>query len=121
MNNKYVYMVMAGIAGAVWVYVGMSDYYDVGGYWLLATVIAIGMGAGNTDGDDVVSALMGAITGFIPQLISMGVFGAVGSAIHMLMVGSAFDVMELVHGLAIFVAAGAVTSVMMAYLKKSAA
>lgn len=124
MDNKYLYMVLAGVAGMAWYYVGMMPYYnmenELSEIWWFATIIAIGMGAGSTGGDDAVSALVDAIKGFVPQLITLAVFAVVSAVIYQLaMTADGINPMGIVHNIATYVAAGVLTSIMMSYLKKS--
>lgn len=124
MDNKYVLMVVAGIFGVVWYMVGTMPYFgtegEISDTWTWATIIAIGLGAGNTGGTDVVSILKEGLTGFINKLIAMAVYIAVGYIAYMAATG-AFDPMMILHAVATYVAAGLLTNIFMSYLKKSSA
>ena len=125
MNNKYVYMLVAGIFGAVWYMVATMGYYGMDGgisdNWTWATIIAIGLGAGNTGGDDAVSILKEGVMGSVNMLIAMAVYIAIGHLVYYLVSGTSIDVNTIIHGVATYVAAGLLTNVFMSYLKKSIA
>lgn len=125
MDNKYVLMVVGGIFGLLWYWVGMMPYYSGGEgempsqTWIIATVIAIGLGAGNNSGSDVISILKDGILGSVNMLITLAVYIAVGYLGYGLMAGTGVNAMMILHGVATFVAAGLLTNIFMGYLKKS--
>ncbi len=119
-------MVLAGVGAFLWFHIGHADYYasegDLRNTWWFATIMAVALGAGNSGGNDAVSVLMESIKGFVPALITLAVVGLVDGLLFQYIVSEAgLDPMGLVRFVAIFVAAGLLTSITMSFAKKSTA
>ncbi len=125
MDNKYLYMFMASLALIAWFMVGHQPYFvgmegELATRWMLATVLAVGLGAGDTGGVCAMTTLKEAVVGFIPQMIVLAFIGFVGTSVYDLAFGeSAYDVMHAVQNAAGYVVAGLITSIMMSYMKKA--
>ena len=67
MSNKYLYILVGAIVAAVWFYTGNSAYYKgetgMSDDWWYAMILAVGLGAGSTGGNDLVSILSKALRG----------------------------------------------------------
>ena len=125
MDNKYLYMFIAGLAVLAWFMLGYHPYFaeaegELATRWMLATVLAVGLGAGDTGGVCAITTLKEAIIGFIPQLIVITVAGFVANAVYGLAFGAeAFDIMYAINNAAGYLAAGLMTSIVMSYMKKA--
>ena len=126
MDNKYVLVIMAAIMGVVGYYLAHMPYFaaeggGVANVWWYALIVAVGLGAGNTGGNDAVSILMEGITGYVGTMINLAIFGVVVDlAIGMGLMGGAFDLMGMVNTAATFVVAGLTINLTLSYLKKAA-
>lgn len=125
MSNKYLYMVVGAIIGAVWFYTGQSAYYSTGATgmsddWWYAMVLAVGLGAGSTGGNDVVSIFVESIKGYISTLIILAIFSLVGYCLYTLVVMRATpDIAEVVKVVVSFVVSGLLTNMILSYLRKA--
>ena len=124
MNNKYLYMVVGAIIAAVWFYTGQSAYYaDATGMsdvWWYAMVVAVGLGAGSTGGDDVVSIFVDSIKGYISTLVLLAVFSLVGHSVYALATTQAApDLTGLLQVVVSFVVSGLLTNMTLSYLRKA--
>lgn len=125
MNNKYVYMIVAGVALFGWYWTGYQPYYanedgGMGTGYIMAAVLALALGAGNSDGDDVISTLIGSIKSFIPNLIALTVAVLVGRAIYEgVASGAGFNAMVLVESVSTLVASAILIALTMSCLKKA--
>lgn len=125
MNNKYLYVVMAAVMASIAYYVGMMPYFAVeGGFsdgWWYAGILAVGLGAGSTGGEDAVSILVEGIKGYIGTMINMAILGAVTNVVITLAVRMApFDPMAMVNTMATFVVSALMMNLALSYLKKAA-
>lgn len=125
MNNKYLYLVVAAILTAVSYYVGMMPYFaDAAGglsdgYWF-GLILAVGLGAGSTGGDDVVSILVASITEYIPTIINLAIFAVVYNLVWgMGLQGAAFDVNGIIHSILTLVVSALFANAMFSYLRKA--
>lgn len=127
MNNKYLYMVVGAIVVVVWFYTGRSAYYSGGSTsisdsWWLAMVLAVGLGAGSTGGDNVVSIFVEAIKGYVPTLILLAIVAVVGHTLYILVVMRATpEIVDVVRAVVTFMVCGFLTNMMLSYLRKSIA
>ncbi len=125
MNNKYLYMVVGAIIAAGWFYTGQSAYYSAGAtgmsdIWWYAMIVAVGLGAGSTGGDDVVSIFVESIKGYIPTMILLAIFPLVGHTVYTLVTTQAVpDVMGLLQVIVTFVVSGLLTNMTLSYLRKA--
>ena len=86
----------------------------------MAAVLALALGAGNSDGDDLISTLMGSITSFIPNLIALTVAVLVSRAIYEGVINEAgFQAMGLVESLSTLLASALLIALTMGCLKKA--
>ncbi|MCK5041431.1 MAG: hypothetical protein KAR62_04020 [Sphingomonadales bacterium] len=126
MGNRIIYMVLAGVALYGWFFVGLHSYYaaDVDtistGYLLAAALVLI-LGSGSGEGDNPVEVVIGAITGSVSHLISVGAAYVIGRGIYeaLNMTEAGYNYMGLVHSLAVVVASGVLISITMACIRNS--
>ena len=126
MGNRIIYMVLAGVALYGWFFVGYHTYYatDAGvistGYLLAAALVLI-LGSGSGEGDNPVEVVIGAITGSVSHLISVGAAYVIGRGIYeaLNMTEAGYNYMGLVHSLAVVVASGVLISITMACIRNS--
>jgi len=124
MNNKYLYMVMGGIFVVFWLKLGHMAYFAHGQVgmsltWDWAMVIAIGLGAGSTGGDDVVSILVEGVKGYVTPMILMAILGFILGFNHTVVVRGAVDVDYTVWVTLTMVVSGLFTNLTMSYLRKA--
>jgi hypothetical protein len=92
MGNKVIYMVLAGVFTFVWWWTGYNDHYatEAGGispgYWFWA-ILTVAMGAGQAGGEDnPVNAIVNALKGCIPMLISFFAAGLVVNLMYQFLI-----------------------------------
>ena len=92
MGNKVIYMVLAGVFAFVWWWTGYQDHYatDAGnispGYWFWA-IMTVAMGAGQAGSEDnPVNAIVNALKGCIPMVISFFVAGIVVNLMYQFLI-----------------------------------
>jgi hypothetical protein len=126
MDNKYVFVVMAAVMATIMYYLSHMPYFaDADGntsnvVWY-AWILAVGLGAGNTGGTDVVSILVEGLKGYVGTMINLAIFGVITSiAVGMGLGGEAFDAMGTVQTAVSFVMAGTMLNLVLSYLKKAA-
>ncbi len=86
MDNKYLFAIVGGVFLFLWFWVGLQPYYAAEGggihtWFLLAAVLVLALGGGDSEGSDLVSVLSGSVKGFIPKFIGLTIAYVVGSAI----------------------------------------
>ena len=84
MDNKYLFAVVGGVFLFLWFWVGLQPYYAAEGggidtVYLFIAVLVLALGGGDSNGSDLISALTGSITGFIPKFIGLTIATIVGS------------------------------------------
>lgn len=124
MNNKYLYMVVGAIVAAVWFYTGHSAYYSgeagLSDDWWYAMILAVGLGAGSTGGDDVVSIFVAGVKDYIPTLILLGLVAVFGVTFYSLAFEQAMpDLNEMGKVIVSFLVSGLLTNLTLSYLKKA--
>lgn len=124
MNNKYLYILVGAIVAAVWFYTGHSAYYKgetgISDNWWYAMILAVGLGAGSTGGDDVVSIFVAGIKDYIPTLILLGLVGFFGFIFYSLAFGQAMpDYVALGKIIVSIMVSGFLTNMSLSYLKKA--
>ncbi len=125
MSNKYLYMVVGAIVAAVWFYTGHATYYSDGGTgmtddWWYAMIVAVGLGAGSTGGEDVVSIFIESIKGYISTLILFAIISLVGFGFYSLVFEGAMPPVAMVAKVVIsFVVSGLLTNMTLSYLRKA--
>jgi uncharacterized membrane protein YkvI len=118
-------MVVGAIVAVVWFYTGHSAYYssgtpDISDTWWYAMVLAVGLGAGSTGGDDVVSIFVESIKGYVSTLILLAIFALVGHSVYVLAVEhTAPDIAELAKVVITVVVSGFLTNMTLSYLRKA--
>lgn len=126
MNNKYLYVVLAAVMASVGYYLAGMPYFaaETGGAsdaWWYAGILAVGMGAGSTGGEDAVSILVEGIKGYIGTMINMAILGAVANVVITLAImQAAFDPMRMVMIAATFVVSALMMNLTLSYLRKAA-
>ncbi len=125
MGTRILYIVLAGIALFGWYWVGLHPYYSaetgaVDISYLLAAALVLILGSGSGEGDNPVEVVIGAITGSIPHIISVGATYVVARIIYEAVINATgFDHMGLVHSLAIVAASGVLISITVACIRNS--
>ncbi len=123
MDNKYVYMILAGVFGMVWYHVGGQSYFSADGQlsegYNLEALIAVALGAGSNSGTDAIYVLKDGIAGYIPTAIVVAVFAGVANISYQLITTSTVDPMAAVTMIVTFVASAVLANVFLGYLKKS--
>ena len=125
MNNKYVYMVVGSIVAVVWFYTGNSAYYASGATgmsdsWWYAMILAVGLGAGSTGGDNIMSILVESIKGYVSTLIMLAILAVVGYCLYSLAVMRVMpDPMEGLRVVVTFLVSGLLTNMTLSYLRKA--
>ncbi len=124
MNNKYLYMVMGGIFVVFWLHLGHMAYFAHGKVgmsltWDWAMVLAIGLGAGSTGGDDVVSILVEGVKGYITPMILLAIVGLIMAFNHTVIVRGAVDVDYTIWVTSTMVVSGLFTNIVLSYLRKA--
>lgn len=127
MSNKYVYMIVAAVIFVAGTYVGLMDFfklqYSLAGLsedWWLGMILAAALGAGSTGGNDVVSILVEGIKGYISTMVSLFIFGFVGGAIFLyVMGGGAIDPMYYLKVGLTLAASSLTMNLTLSYIRKS--
>ena len=124
MGNRIIYMILAGAGLLGWWWVGMNPYYAMDGGistgYLVAAVLMLVLGSGSGDGDNPVEVVVGAITGSIPNIISVGAAFVISRLIYQLVLSAdGFNAMGLVNALATVVASGILISITVACIRNS--
>ena len=128
MSNKYMFMVMGAIMAVVWFFVGTMAFFaptegGLGGMstiWWFAMIVAVGLGAGSTGGDDMISIMVEGIKGYVPTMIMLAIFGLVGGLVYVLAVERGTPVpMDMARDVLTFVVGGLLVNMMMSYMKKA--
>ena len=74
----------AGLVGMLWFYVGNLAYFtNSNGMtmdWKFAALIAVGLGAGSTAGDNLFSIFIEGIKGYLPTMIKLSLVAMILSA-----------------------------------------
>lgn len=127
MNNKYLFMVMSGLFLLAWYWVGLMPHYagEDGGIadnYLVNAILVLMLGGGNGDGDDLISAVIGALTGFVSKFIALGVaiIVARGTYEFLMMGDGGYNAMAIVDSISALAASGVLIICTMACLKRSA-
>ena len=126
MDNKYLFAVVGGVFLFLWFWVGTQPYYatDAGGIsttFLFTAFLVLALGGGDSDGSDLISALTGSVTGFIPKFIGLVIAYIVGSALYSAVaMEGGFDVNNTIEVVAALFASGIIIILAVACLKKSA-
>ena len=125
MDNKYLFAVVGGVFLFLWFWVGLQPYYAAEGggiatIYLFIAVLVLALGGGDSEGSDLVSALTGSITGFIPKFIGLTIAVIVGSALYNgLVAEGGFEAMAIVHDIGTLFASGILIILTVACLKKT--
>lgn len=124
MSNKYLYILVGAIVAAVWFYTGNSAYYKgetgMSDDWWYAMILAVGLGAGSTGGNDLVSIFVEGIKGYIQTLLLLGLVGFFGYSFYSLVFGQTMpDYMELGKVIVSIMVSGFLTNMSLSYLKKA--
>ena len=118
-------MVMGAIMAVGWFFLGHMAYFanaegGISNLWWFGTIVAIGLGAGSTAGDDVVSIFVEGIKGYVQTMILLAIFALVGGLVHVLVVKmSTPDPAQIALGVLTFVVSGLLTNMMLSYLRKA--
>jgi hypothetical protein len=126
MDNKYLYMVLGGVSLFAWYWVGHQPHYAEGETlslaYKVAAILALAMGAGNSDGTCAVTTPVNAVKGFINSLVCLTVaFVATNLMYQLLVSADAFNAMLIVNSISTVIASAVLMTVTMSYLKKGAA
>ncbi len=125
MNNKYLYMVVGAIVAVVWFYTGHSAYYAgeanaLSDSWWYAMVLAVGLGAGSTGGDDVVSIFVEGIKGYVSTMIMLAIFILVAHLIYVVGIkGATPEIADVAKAIISVVVSAFLTNMTLSYLKKA--
>ncbi len=125
MNNKYLYMVVGGIITTIWFYTGLSAYYSgeakgLSDVWWFGSLLAVGLGAGSTGGDDCVSIFVEGIKGYIPTMILLAIAALVGSSLFAVVTTQAApDVAGTAHSIITVVVSAFLTNMTLSYFRKA--
>ena len=126
MSNKYLFMVASGLFLVAWYWVGLMPYYagenaGLADNYMVNAMLVLILGGGSGEGDDLISAIVGALTGFIPKFIGLGVAVIVarGSWEFLNMSDMGYNSMAIVDSLSALIASGVLIICTMACLKRS--
>ncbi|PCI47358.1 MAG: hypothetical protein COB49_07300 [Alphaproteobacteria bacterium] len=125
MSNKYLYMVVGAIIAVVWFYTGQTAYYAAGATgmsddWWYAMILAVGLGAGSTGGNDVVSIFVESIKGYVPTIILLAIFSLVGYCLYVVAIERATpDIAMVVKTVISIVVSAFLTNMTLSYLRKA--
>jgi hypothetical protein len=125
MDNKYLFAVVGGVFLFLWFWVGLQPHYAAEGggideVYLFIAVLVLALGGGDSEGKDLISALTGSITGFIPKFIGLTIAVIVGSGLYNgLVAEGGFRAMALVDDVGTLFASGILIILTVACLKKA--
>jgi hypothetical protein len=87
---------------------------------VVAAILVLALGGGDSEGSDLVSVLTSSITGFIPKFIALAVAYLVARGIYAVFIsGAGFNALGLVHPIAVLFASGILIILTVACLKKA--
>jgi len=119
-------MILSGVFLFGWFYVAYQPYYGGGelmsGEIVLATVLALALGVGGGGGASPVDVIVGAVKDAVPTMIALGAAWIVSTLLYQFVMpaqSGGFDVMGLVHSVAVVVAATVMTALTAASLRNA--